>query len=76
MPISYESRLLKIRFNDEVVNSIDYAIDEIESATDEQKEKAKKRNAKIDAVVGHPERIADMAKDIVEHFEKRQQVFE
>jgi len=76
VPISYESRLVKIRLNQEVVNKIDYAIDEIVGATEEQKEKAKKKNAQIDAVVGHPERLHDIAKDIVQHFEARQQVFE
>lgn len=76
VPISYESRLVKIRFNQEVVNKIDYAVDEIPGATEEQKEKAKKKNAQIDAIVGHPERLQDIAKDIVEHFEARQKTFE
>jgi type I restriction enzyme R subunit len=76
VPISYESRLVKIKLNKELVNKIDYAIDEIEGATEEQKEKAKKKNAQIDAVVGHPDRLKDLAKDIVEHFEARQRTFE
>lgn len=76
VPISYESRLVKIRLNQEVVNKIDYAVDEIEGATEEQKEKAKKKNAQIDAIVGHPERLHDIAKDIVTHFEARQKTFE
>lgn len=76
VPISYESRLVKIRLNQEVVNKIDYAVDEIEGATEEQKEKAKKKNAQIDAIVGHPDRLKDIAKDIVEHFEARQKTFE
>lgn len=76
VPISYESRLIKIRMNTEAVAKIDTAVDEIEDATPEQKEKAKKRNAQIDAIVGHPERLADIAKDLVTHFEARQAVFE
>jgi type I restriction enzyme R subunit len=76
VPISYESRLVKIRLNQEVVNKIDYAVDEIVGATEEQKEKAKKKNAQIDAVVGHPDRLKDIAKDIVSHFEARQKTFE
>lgn len=74
--ISYESRLVKIKMNQEAVQKIDYAIDEITGATPEQIEKAKKRNAQIDAIVGHPDRLRDIAKDIVEHFEARQQIFE
>ena len=76
VPISYESRLVKIRMNSDAVTKIDTAIDEIDGVTPEQKEKAKKRNAQIDAIVGHPERIADIAKDIVDHFSARQEVFE
>jgi type I restriction enzyme, R subunit len=76
VPISYESRLVKIRLNQEVVNKIDYAVDEIVGATEEQKEKAKKKNAQIDAIVGHPERLHDIAQDIVSHFEARQKTFE
>jgi type I restriction enzyme R subunit len=76
VPIGYESRLVKIKFNKEVAEQIDYAIDEIEGATDEQKEKAKQKNAQIDAIIGHPDRLKDIAKDIVNHFEARQKVFE
>jgi len=76
VPISFESRLVKIKLNKEIIDKIDYAVDEIEGATDEQKEKAKKKNAQINAVVGHPDRIKDVAKDIVEHFEARKEVFD
>ena len=68
--------MVKIRLNQEVVNKIDYAVDEIAGATEEQKEKAKKKNAQIDAIVGHPDRLKDIAKDIVDHFEARQKTFE
>lgn len=76
VPISYESRLVKIKMNTEVVKKIDTLIEQIQDATEEQKEKGKKRNAQIDSIVGHPERLADISKDIVHHFEERQMVFE
>ncbi len=76
VPISYESRLVKIAMNTEAVLKIDAAIDDIPDATPEQKEKWKKRNAQIDAIVGHPDRLADIAADIVSHFEARQELFE
>lgn len=76
VPISYESRLVKIKLNAEVTAKIDELIEDIDDATNEQKEKSKKKNAQIDAIVGHPERIADIANDIVIHFEERQKVFE
>jgi type I restriction enzyme R subunit len=44
--------------------------------TEEQIEQAKKKTATIDAVVSHPDRLKDVAKDIVDHFEARQKVFE
>lgn len=76
VPISYESRLVKIRFNEWVAEKIDKQIGDIKWATDDQIEKAKQKNAQINAIVGHPDRINDIAKDIVNHFEERQKVFE
>jgi len=76
VPLSYESRLVKIRFNDEATKKIDALVDSVEGATDIQLEKSKKKNAQINAIVGHPDRLADIAKDIVSHFGARQAVFE
>ena len=76
VPLSYESRLVKIKMNEQVVSEIDQLISEIEWVTPEQLESAKKRNAQIDAIVGHPDRVRDIAKDIVEHFEERNRAFE
>jgi len=76
VPISYESRLVKIKLNNQVSTEIDNLVDEISGATEEQLEKAKKKNATINAIVGHPDRLKDVATDIVSHFEARQEVFE
>ncbi len=76
VPLSYESRLVKIKFNDDVSDKIDGLIDEISGASKEQLETAKKKNSQINAIVGHPERLNDVASDIVNHFEARQTVFE
>lgn len=76
VPISYESRLIKIKLDDSTAVSIDEEINAISDATEEQLEKAKKKLATIDAVVGHTDRLKDIAKDIVTHFEARQKVFE
>ncbi|MBF0280984.1 MAG: type I restriction endonuclease subunit R [Zetaproteobacteria bacterium] len=81
VPLSYESRLVKIKFVGALLDGcpeqdIDALIDNIKGATDEQLEKSKKKNAQINAVIGHPDRLADIAKDIVTHFEARQEVFE
>lgn len=76
VPLSYESRLVKIKFNEQNLAKIDNEIDNILWATDEQLEKSKKNLAQINSIVGHPDRLKDIAKDIVEHFEERQMVFE
>ena len=76
VPLSYESRLVKIKLNESISKKIDGLVDGISDATPEQIEKGKQKNAQINAVVGHPDRLKDIAKDIVEHFSKRQSVFE
>lgn len=76
VPLSYESRLIKIKFNKEVTEKIDSLIEDITDATPEQIEKAKKKNAQIDAIVWHPERLSDVARDIIDHFEKRKETFD
>lgn len=76
VPISYESRLIKIKLDEQKAKELDDEINSIEGATEEQIEKAKKKTATIDSVVGDPDRLKDVAKDIVAHFEARQKVFE
>lgn len=76
VPISYESRLVKIKLNEEVTKSIDSQIDAIKGATEEQIEKAKTKSAAIEKIVGKEDRLKDIAADLVMHFEARQTVFE
>jgi len=71
VPISYESRLIKIKLDEQTSKKLDDEINDISDATEEQLEKAKKKTATIDAVVGHPDRLKDVAKDIVFHFTER-----
>ncbi|MCH3885667.1 type I restriction endonuclease subunit R [Tenacibaculum aquimarinum] len=76
VPISYESRLVKIKLNEEVTKSIDAQIDAIKGATEEQIEKAKTKSAAIEKIIGKDDRLKDIATDLVSHFEARQKVFE
>lgn len=71
VPISYESRLIKIKLDEQTSKKLDDEINNITDATEEQLEKAKKKTTTIDAVVGHPDRLKDVAKDIVFHFTER-----
>ena len=74
--IFYESRLAKIALSEEgrkMVEELDEELSEIE-LTETQKAKAKW--TKLEALVGSEERIKRIAKDIVSHFDARQEVFE
>jgi type I restriction enzyme R subunit len=77
VPISYESRLVKLSFDENKKADLDRTVDEVlESEESTVSEKAKAKWAQLEAVVGHQARIADVAKDIVNHFEARQEVFD
>lgn len=74
--IYYESRLAKVSLSEEgkkLVNELDDELDQ-ESLTDTQK--AKSKWAQLEALVGSENRIQNIAKDIVYHFSRRQDVFE
>lgn len=73
--IFYESRLAKVQLSDEgrkLVAELDEELQEDE-LTDTQKAKA--RWTQIEALIGSKQRIQNIAKDIVKHFEQRQEVF-
>ena len=75
--IYYESRLAKISLDDEGKKLIEEYDDELEQ--DEvitEKQKAKARWTKLEAIIGHPKRVKNLAKDIVTHYEEREKVFE
>ncbi|MDA9330565.1 type I restriction endonuclease subunit R [Flavobacteriaceae bacterium] len=76
VPISYEARLVKIKLDKEVSSEIDALVEEVSDTTEDQIEKSKKKNATINAIVGHPDRLKDVATDLVTHFEARQEAFE
>ena len=76
VPISYEARLVKIKLEDKATKEIDDLVEEISDASEDQIEKSKKKNATINAIVGHPDRLKDVALDLVTHFEARQESFE
>lgn len=70
--IYYESRLAKLNLPEELKPQIDSEYDEITEYQEyTQKEKLKSKWANLEAIVGTKERVQEIAKDIVEHFEKR-----
>jgi len=75
--IFYESRLAKISLDEEgrrLLEEFDKELEQDEEMTDKQKVKAKW--TKLEAVIGNEKRIANLAQDIVFHFEKRQEVID
>jgi type I restriction enzyme R subunit len=72
VPIYYESRLARLELKDSERPKID---PEFEEATEgeeiERKEKLKTRWAQLEAVVGSENRIRLIARDLVDHFERR-----
>ncbi len=82
--IYYESRLAKINLDEEGKRLIQEFEKNEELITWEDAEgvytnasaKAKSKWARLESIVGHPERLKNLAKDIVFHFEQRQKVFD
>jgi len=75
VPINYESRLIKIWVDQEVLDKIEIDIEEYEWATEEQKQTVKTRLSQLDTLVWNPERLKTLAEDLVSHFETRQELF-
>lgn len=74
--IFYESRLAKVELSEEgrkLIESLDREL-ETEEMNDVQLAKAKW--TQLEALIGNPSRIKNIARDIVTHFEQRQEVFE
>jgi len=71
--IFYESRIANLELPEDLKSTIDTEYDEITEYQEySQKEKLKSKWARLEAVVGASERVKQIAKDIVEHFEKRE----
>ncbi len=72
VPIYYESRLAKLALDESERPKIDPDFEEATEGEEvERKEKLKSKWAQLEAVVGSRKRLAVVARDIVEHFEKR-----
>ncbi len=72
VPIYYESRLAKLALDEAERPSIDPDFEEATEGEEvERKERLKTKWAQLEAVVGAEKRLGLVAKDIVEHFEKR-----
>ena len=72
VPIYYESRIAKLSLKEDMLLKVDEEFDEItEDEEESRKEKIKTKWAALEALVGDPKRIKVIAKDLVDHFERR-----
>jgi type I restriction enzyme R subunit len=72
VPVYYEARLAKVALPEEARAVIDEEFEEVTETMElEPKERLKTRWARVEAIVGAEKRIAEVAQDIVEHWEKR-----
>lgn len=74
--IYYESRLAKISLSEEGKKMVEELDAELEGEDLSDNQKAKAKWTKLEALIGTEKRIKTIAKDIVQHFEDRQEVFE
>ncbi|HOS57582.1 MAG TPA: HsdR family type I site-specific deoxyribonuclease [Bacteroidales bacterium] len=76
VPIYYESRLAKVNLSEEGRKLVDEFDDELDQEDLTDTQKAKTKWTQLEALVGSENRINQIAKDIIEHFELRQTAFE
>ncbi len=72
VPIYYESRLARLALDEQEKPHIDPGFEEATEGEEvDRREKLKTKWAQLEAIVGAEKRIALVAQDVVEHFEKR-----
>lgn len=73
-PVYYESRVVHIKLDENVLNLIDATYDLLEQQADAVTiEKSKKMLGQMESVLGAVETIDSLCKDIVEHYEKNRE---
>ena len=74
--IYYESRLARVSLDEEGKRLIEELDRDLEQAEITETQKAKAKWARLEAIIGHPKRLKNLSKDLVAHFDARQEVFE
>ena len=74
-PVYYESRVIKLKLNDEVLAQIDAEYDKLrqEGASETDLEENKKEMSHMDALLGNDATINDLVTDIISHYEDNRQ---
>ncbi len=74
--IYYESRLARISLTDEGKKLVSDLDDELELNEQSETQKDKAKWTQLEALIGSKSRVKQVALDLVDHFEQRQEVFE
>lgn len=74
--IYYESRLAKVNLTADGRRLIEEFEREMTDDGASETQKAKVKWTKLESIVGHPERLKNLAQDIVAHYEKRTEFFD
>jgi type I restriction enzyme, R subunit len=74
--IYYESRLAKVNLSEEGKKLVEELDVEIEGEELSDTQKAKAKWTQLEALIGSENRIKNVANDIIQHFNQRQEVFE
>lgn len=75
--IYYESRLAKVNLDEEGRKLLDQFDDDLERNEEiTEKQRAKAKWTKLEAIIGNQNRLANLAQDIIAHYEQRQQAFD
>jgi type I restriction enzyme, R subunit len=76
VPIFYESRLARVNLSEEGKKMVDELDQELGQEDLTETQKAKAKWTQLEALIGSHNRLTTVAKDIIEHFGNRQEVFE
>ena len=77
VPIYYESRLASLALDETEKPTIDAGFDEVTEGEEvDRREKLKTKWAQLEAIVGAEKRVALVARDIVEHFDRRREAMD
>lgn len=70
-PVYYESRVVKLKLNEEIVNMIDAEYDRMAQYAEAYNiDKSKRELSKMEAVLGADQTIDSLVNDIIDHYEK------
>jgi type I restriction enzyme R subunit len=77
VPIYYESRIVRLDLDDARLSALDEEFEELTEGEEEStRQRLRSKWAALEALVGDPKRIEVIAKDLVEHFDRRQEAMQ